>query len=477
MTKDSNNGKPEYCIGCPLYSSTMVRSEYDPKVTPEVWIVGEAPGEQEVMKKRPFVGRAGQLLRRTLGMLNWEFHTLITNAVLCRPPKNRVPTLKEINHCRWHLNKIKEKFPTPGLIVCLGSTAAKALGIKHTKFDDIRGKLFTTPYGKVFVTMHPSRVLRSEHKLKHLFYLEMKKARSILEGSYNNELKKNVHVLSPQEAVKLLNSVPHDCYVAFDIETSLPQSDGSWPDWGLNPFHPKAGIYTAALAFSDHAYSFYVKEHKEVKHALREFLRKHPNLVTHNGKFETLFCKVLLGVVPRIKHDTMVLSYLLREEMQGYYSLSELTKVLLEGWEDYKNVKAVDILLYNGLDALATLKLFEVFSSELEHSVEGAHLKKAERFILDVILPTVVELQYNGFLISLDRIKESIREVELISELLGNKLAELTGVSNHRSKQFKNMFVDLCKRYLIDVSVTEKGEPSITKQFLDELIDGKQSIP
>ena len=93
-----------------------------------VLIVGEAPGAVEDEQGKPFVGESGQLLRETLERLdvNVDRDCWVTNSLICRPPKNRTPTDKEIDYCRPNLiNTIEEV--QPKTIVLLGAVPVKSL--------------------------------------------------------------------------------------------------------------------------------------------------------------------------------------------------------------------------------------------------------------------------------------------------------------------------------------------------------------
>ena len=65
-----------------------------------IMLIGEAPGRDEDLQGKPFVGRAGQLLDRMLAAIGLaEEHVYITNTVYWRPPGNRTPTPEEIEAC------------------------------------------------------------------------------------------------------------------------------------------------------------------------------------------------------------------------------------------------------------------------------------------------------------------------------------------------------------------------------------------
>jgi uracil-DNA glycosylase family 4 len=86
----------------------------------EVVFVGEGPGANEDRLGRPFVGRAGDLLVRLLGLLGWRREEVfITNVVKCRPPENRDPEPDEIAACLPYLRRQLEVLD-PALVVTLG---------------------------------------------------------------------------------------------------------------------------------------------------------------------------------------------------------------------------------------------------------------------------------------------------------------------------------------------------------------------
>src|SRR3989304_118429 len=69
----------------------------------DILIVGEAPGEEEDLQGRAFVGKSGQELRRVLRALDMNPDNVVyTNAVRCRPPDNKI-SKKYINYCKQFL--------------------------------------------------------------------------------------------------------------------------------------------------------------------------------------------------------------------------------------------------------------------------------------------------------------------------------------------------------------------------------------
>ncbi|MEW5323933.1 uracil-DNA glycosylase, partial [Geobacillus thermoleovorans] len=87
-------------------------------------IIGEAPGRDEDLAGKPFVGRAGRLLDKMLsaiGLTEADVH--ITNVVYWRPPGNRTPTPQEALACRPFLERQIE-LVAPKILVAVGGSAA-----------------------------------------------------------------------------------------------------------------------------------------------------------------------------------------------------------------------------------------------------------------------------------------------------------------------------------------------------------------
>ena len=85
---------------CKLHESAtnMVFSDGNPKS--EIMLIGEAPGHDEDIQGKPFVGRSGKLLDKMLEAINLNREKVyIANIVPWRPPNNRRPTDEEIDMC------------------------------------------------------------------------------------------------------------------------------------------------------------------------------------------------------------------------------------------------------------------------------------------------------------------------------------------------------------------------------------------
>lgn len=124
-----------------------------------IMLVGQAPGRNEDVQRRPFVGRAGQLLDRLLRSAKIKREEVyITSVVQFYPPENRPPTSGEVALC---LPFLKEQIEIikPKLIVLLGNIASEALlGISN--ISQAHGKLIEREDVSYFITFHPAAALR-----------------------------------------------------------------------------------------------------------------------------------------------------------------------------------------------------------------------------------------------------------------------------------------------------------------------------
>jgi len=129
-----------------------------------IMLIGEAPGRDEDLQGKPFVGRAGQLLDRMLSSIGLtEEHVYITNTVYWRPPGNRTPTPEEIEACAPFLARHIELL-SPKVLVLLGGAAAKTILNTSEGIMRLRGKWLSYSCGgrdlPTLATLHPAFLLR-----------------------------------------------------------------------------------------------------------------------------------------------------------------------------------------------------------------------------------------------------------------------------------------------------------------------------
>ena len=126
--------------GCSLKATAKNLCFYRGAPKARLMLIGEAPGRDEDLEGKPFVGRAGQLLDKMLAAIGLsEADVHITNIVYWRPPGNRTPTPQEAQVCRPFLERQVE-LVAPELVVLLGGAAAKHVLDVAEGIMRIRGK-------------------------------------------------------------------------------------------------------------------------------------------------------------------------------------------------------------------------------------------------------------------------------------------------------------------------------------------------
>lgn len=151
--------------GCGLKATAKNLCLYRGADQAPLMIVGEAPGREEDLEGKPFVGRAGQLLDKMLAAIGMgEANVHITNVVYWRPPGNRTPTPQEALACRPFLER-QIALVRPKVILALGGAAAKGLFDVADGIMRIRGKWRDVEMGghpaKAMATLHPAYLLRT----------------------------------------------------------------------------------------------------------------------------------------------------------------------------------------------------------------------------------------------------------------------------------------------------------------------------
>lgn len=150
---------------CPLLKHKVVTRgvpSYQYSDEPKLWIICEAPGEDEDTYAEPTVGSAGVILWKLL-LEEGLTDCAISNTIRCRPPDNRKPTFKEIHTCSIHtLRELQDH--QPQVVLLMGATAANTYlrTKKKEKIAKLRG-WHKIPIGgsktlDAYATYHPSAV-------------------------------------------------------------------------------------------------------------------------------------------------------------------------------------------------------------------------------------------------------------------------------------------------------------------------------
>ena len=144
--------------------TNIVISRGNPKA--KLLIIGEAPGPEENIKGKPFVGRAGQLLDKILQSADFdpEKDVYITNSVFRMPPGEdgksfRKPTTEEIDYYRPYVHEII-RLIDPVIMLLTGNVACQSI-LGKTGITSLRGKWTQIDDRWVMPIFHPSYLLRN----------------------------------------------------------------------------------------------------------------------------------------------------------------------------------------------------------------------------------------------------------------------------------------------------------------------------
>jgi len=385
---------------------------------PDIMIVGEAPGAEEVAQGQPFVGRAGKLLRSTLTALHVDTSRVyFTNACCCRPPMNRTPKASDVAACKRRLISEIEEIK-PKVIVALGNTALSAFLGGGAGITKRRGmyNLLEFPSGMevgIIPTLHPAGVLRMPDGFRDmaddlaLAVEVVNGAAGVIEPPYDSF----VLINEGQGLEYLIRELSKGEPVAIDLETtSLDPRQGdilsisfSWADLTM-----VVDWYHLSL---------------EDKSALGSAMEGCEGIF-HNGQFDVHWLWQN-GVGVDIIADTMLASYLL-DERKGAHGLkrlatkhfrapeydSEVRPTMADGRKAALSLTAEDwesdpelrqrVMRYNGADSYYTFALWKKFLPEMrEEDVVWVHDS--------ILIPAVrhfIRFEMDGMLVDTDYLQE-----------------------------------------------------------------------
>lgn len=374
------------CGTCGLY-----RTCHTPKMEPTgrgrrgILIVAEAPGKNEDEQGIQLVGKSGQRLENTLAKAGIDLREdcWLTNALICRPPDNKINDKRVIEHCRPNLiNTLKKLQPTT--VILLGGTAVQSL-IPYLWGGHDVGQIgrwvgWQIPIRQhglncwVCPTYHPAYLEREENPLLDARHFAHLRAASKLqhrpdfptEDNYRTKVEK---ILCPTEAADALSDMLRTPGLfAFDYETNMlkPDSDGA------------KIVCCSVCKAEDDGRTIAFPWQGRVLGLMKDFLTsKEYRKIASNLKFEDRWSRRQLKVDVRgWAWDTMLNAHIL--DGRGKISSIKFQAFVRLGMPDYdshirKNLESeqdggnsentihqvdpLSLLLYNGLDSLLELEV------------------------------------------------------------------------------------------------------------------------
>lgn len=156
----------------------------------KILVIGEAPGENEDLQGKAFVGKAGKLFDQIMASVGLDTNQdmLICNVVKCRPPENRTPQNEEVSSCMPFLKRQIELI-RPRLIILLGATALKHLDKEKKNFsmEEEAGHFFKLKdySGIDFVVLYHPAALLYNARLKPAMWEHVKKVKKFIDNGFS----------------------------------------------------------------------------------------------------------------------------------------------------------------------------------------------------------------------------------------------------------------------------------------------------
>ena len=177
----------ESCRKCELWETRKNPVPGEGPLQPKVMFIGEAPGFNEDLQGKPFVGRGGEILDEMLRLIGLKREEVFVGNILkCRPPNNRDPEPLEIKACTPYLDR-QIALIKPKIMVTLGNFATsyilekfglkpESIGKVHGKFSKISNLMLTT---KIIPMYHPAVALRNP-QLKSILREDFKVLKDVI---------------------------------------------------------------------------------------------------------------------------------------------------------------------------------------------------------------------------------------------------------------------------------------------------------
>jgi DNA polymerase len=153
-----------------------VPGEGDPDA--DIMFIGEAPGKNEAKTGKPFIGRAGKLLREGIASIGLKDEDVFITSPVKRLPVHVTPTPAEIAHGKTHLLKQFEVID-PKIIVLLGRVGSLAMLDMNIQMTKEHGKVLQKDGRAYFLSLHPAAPLYSP-ALRETFFKDFKKLKTLL---------------------------------------------------------------------------------------------------------------------------------------------------------------------------------------------------------------------------------------------------------------------------------------------------------
>lgn len=296
---DIDLNKPQSCASCGLYQHSITpRMKPHGKFKKKVLLIGTAPTDLEDKKNKPWQGRVGRVLQRTMKSMGFDIlkDALCINACHCKPQNDEKVTTHQIYCCRKRVMAIiKEQ--KPHVIILFGNEALQSIiagrwnkGLGSV--DKWRGFAIPDRKFKAWIcpTYHPAFVAKKEEKggqnlAMTIWKQDLLNALKHIDKKLPNQHDETRDVTYLKNAKELKLLVPDMMkadLLSFDYETT-----------GIKPHrHAQELISVSAVIGEDKAYGW--MNNKVTARLFGKVLRSPVPKTAHNLQFEDVWSVVKL---------------------------------------------------------------------------------------------------------------------------------------------------------------------------------------
>lgn len=391
--------------------------------TTSMALVGEAPGFNEAKLRRPFIGRAGELLTKLLHSSNIpRSDVYITNVIKQRPGKDdndlsdwfvnrggRISVSEGYKEYVEMLRKELLQLPNLKVVVPLGNAALYAL-CNEVAITKRRGSILEStliPGLKCIPTIHPASALR-EYKMELFIKFDLSRAK---EESLTKEivLPEREIIIEPSydQIVGFLIECNNSPEVAFDIE--VMNEEISCMSFSLSP---SKGI---SIPFVYNGNSYLTPTQEAMVWKLSNRILSNPAIrkIGQNFIFDMSFVFRKYGIIVNNYDCTMIAQGLSYPDFPK--GLDFITSIYTrepyykdDGKKWFKTGGSYhNFWIYNAKDSLVCQEAFPKIMDVI-HSQGNYETYKSQR---DLIHP-LMYMQARGMRVDIDSLKEASKQAE-----------------------------------------------------------------
>jgi DNA polymerase I-like protein with 3'-5' exonuclease and polymerase domains/uracil-DNA glycosylase len=360
-----------WCHGCPREQGCKETPYHfvDGRIQgqPDIILIAEAPVVPRITsateQHKPFADDAGKLVTRALESVRGEsekyknLQIAKTYAVLCTSNQgDKDPPKGVLDRCKAFLHQGLEQVVATGkkpVLIAMGMSAVKALGIKAAKLKDVQGRILSgVQVGEhtydVIITISTKQLIAMAG-MYATFYNDIKRAFEVCVGDAPvqvplSELTKDYifpkTVQEVREVCEMIQNYsengkpPETWSISFDTETNTKFAHRAKLKALCVSFSWATGKACAIpLWHKDTPY-----DPQLVMPYIQAVLESKKPKTMHHGKFDLKVARKLGFKINNWVWDTMLGEHALEEDKKGQYGLKELTKRFFPqfaGYADY----------------------------------------------------------------------------------------------------------------------------------------------